>query len=254
MQKRGQVTVFVVVGIIILLSLVAILAVKSFFMEEQGKTAEEQVKQASLTGSSVHNYIRFCLSEVAEDAILYVARHGGYYQLPPSSNEVMGLPFLYVDGESRLMTKEELQEQISSYVNNELSFCLRNFAPFKSKGYQINRGKVETSTTILPEKVHFDVKIPVEVTRGDSTQEMIDFSVSVPSKIGTIHSAILRFFERQMELPWSLCVSCLVGMMAENDLKVEINPSEEDIFIFTIADETLEYVFLAKYDFEDETI
>jgi len=257
MRKRGQVTIFIILGILILIIVGSFFLIRSYSEEKRAETEAEKVQQAIQMSASIKHYIESCLDSTGKKALLFVGKHGGYYELPPQSDTFFLMPYYFYDDKSHLISKEELEKQISNYINNELFFCVKNFVVFEEQGYVIKQEEVNTSTIIAKNKVILNVNFPVTLAKGESVQNIVEFTTSINSRLGTIYDVIKELLEEQENDPTSICVSCGVVLGIEHDLRVEMSFIEEGEIMFTIIDEKVpinhepfEYNFINKYEFE----
>ena len=92
MQKRGQVTVFLIVGLIILfVSGIIIFLVKGANLSVQNSIETESV----FLGDQVQNYVDRCLYLTTKEGLFFIGEHGGYYNLPPVYNPDFYLPYYF---------------------------------------------------------------------------------------------------------------------------------------------------------------
>ena len=257
MLKRGQVTVFIIIGILVFLIVSGILIARSFLVTEELKGEGEQ---AQLLGATVQSYIQSCLKETAEDALIFVGQQGGYYQLPSLHESDLLQPFYWYENQSYLPKKEEIEQQLSLYVDNELFFCLRNFVVFENQGYEIQEKEVQTTTKLGKEETVFTMSFPVEITQGKASRTIATFSVEIPSRLETIYNAIEKLIEEGQQNPTAVCISCIARMISENELKVETIPFDDKV-AFTVIDEKIlidsqpyEFRFVHKYQFEEAVL
>ncbi len=251
MLKRGQVTIFIVVGLLIILLVAAIFLVKAFFISSELK----EIDPAPILSDSVKSYIESCIEKTGKSALAFVAQQGGYYELPALAE--LGLPYYLYGNKSRLLSKKELEQQISSYMNNELFFCIQNFIPFKKAGLDIEQKEIATVTKVFDEKVIFDVTLPVTIKQDALSKSIAYFSETAPSRLGVIHNATAEFMRIQVKDPGRICVSCLAALGIEKDLRTRMDLINDSVIRFTIIDETIpeepfEYLFLNKYEFTKE--
>ena len=254
--KRGQVTVFIIVGILILLVVGAVFILKPLLITGEIKAAKAQ--QENLLGATVQNYIQSCLEKTGKEALIFIGQQGGYYKLPSLHNTVLLQPYYFYEDESHLLSKEELENQLSLYIDNELSFCIRNFVVFEEQGYDIQQEEVGTTTELGKEKVIFNVKFPVVVQKGEISKTIATFTTEVSSRLGTIYGLTEKFISKQAEDPNSICLSCITELSIENDVRIEMVPID-DLMAFRIVDEKnlingqpYEFKFLNKYIFEEK--
>ncbi|MEK6809913.1 MAG: hypothetical protein AABY40_04515 [Nanoarchaeota archaeon] len=245
MKRQGQVTIFVIAGIIILTLIGAILAFRTTIIKEEIK--QEEV--APLLSTSIQEYVESCIQKSGEEALLFVAQHGGYYQLPELAEQELLLPYYFYGNKSHVVSREELEKQISRYMDDNLFFCIRNFAPFRKAGYEIKQEEVSTSITVLPERVVFDVTFPITVTQDALSKQLLFFSRNVQSRIGTMREVVTDFMAEQEKDATALCVSCLVNPAIEADMRTEITPVRNDTIKIILIDEKIpyEFIFLNQY-------
>ena len=256
-SKRGQITIFIIVGILLLAGALTFLALKSDIITGGAKERAEQAQEASQLSASVQNYIQSCLENTGKDALIFIGEQGGYYDLPRLSDKSFLLPYYFYNNETSLISKEELEKQLSLYVENELFFCIRNFVVFEDQGFEIGQKEVKATTKVAKNKVFFNVNFPVEIKKGETAKSVEKFSVEVPSRLGIIYDVVGELLEEQREDPGSICVSCITRLAIENDLRIEIVPID-NLMMFIITDEEVpinnqpyEYQFLNKYLFEE---
>lgn len=258
MQKRGQVTIFVITGIVILAAAIILLLVRSTLVKEE---LETQTTEGVLLSAPVKSYVESCLEKTAEDALVFVGRHGGYYELPEVYDPRFSLPYYFYEDASTYPSQQEVEDHISEYVDRMLFFCTRNFVPFREQGVDVAQGEVRAKTALFDEKARVELAYPLTITRGDASTALSRFSVEIPVRAKIAHKVAGEFMVFQEENPDMICISCLVGLALDNDLRVEMYFVREREIMFTIVDEKIPvkdepytYSFLNRYIFaEPET-
>jgi len=247
MENKGQVTIFIIIGILALAAIAIFFGFRSELITEE----IEKTEVAPLLSGSLQSYVESCIQEKGKEAIQFVSAHGGYYLLPEISHH-LALPYYLYQNQSYVISQRELERQLSLYLDNELFFCIRNFAPFQKTGLKIEQGEIVTTATLNSNRVFFDVTFPITVEQDALAKTLMHFSGSIDSRIGTIHDVVTEFMQLQEKNSGSYCVSCLVNLLIEQELRVETTFVEDGIMLFTIIDddEILEYSFLNQYLFE----
>ncbi len=250
-ERRGQVTIFIIVGIIILALTGAVLLFRGYIATSTGQTEVESAQGALSFAIPVQDYIQTCLKSVGTDALLFIGQHGGYYELPVVADKALGLPYYFLQNVTYLPSLNDVSEQLSLYVNDELSFCLRNFDSFKNKGLIIPAGEIKASSQISNESVQFVLDFPVSVQKGLSETSLKDISAQIPSRLGVIYEVINQFVVEEQNHSTDICVSCLTDLVDENSLRAEMTLVENNTLIFSVSDRKsgYEYRYLAEYDF-----
>ena len=132
MQKRGQVTVFIIVGIVVLATVLGILILNSSISKKTAGNQLEQIRDPLTT--PVYTYIQFCIYQTGKDAAIYVGEHGGYYELPVIADLKFYLPYYFYEEQNKMPSKVIVEQELSKYIVHELPFCLKNFELFQELG------------------------------------------------------------------------------------------------------------------------
>ena len=118
-QKRGQLTIFIIIAIIIVSSVIIFYSLRSgiiteIFSPEVGR---------------VNSFVQDCIEEEAIETIYQIGEKGGYFFSPNLSTD-SGVAIYYSNGNNHIPTKEEIEEEISFFLYEKLFFCKRNFVDF----------------------------------------------------------------------------------------------------------------------------
>lgn len=228
--KKGQITVFIVIGLVIILGTVLFLFYKAYIVRDRIAFIPDSV-------TPTQQYVQSCLDEVGKEAILFVAAHGGYYDLPDLADIELALPYYFYEEQNSMPSKQEIEEQLALYMDNELFFCLKNFVPLK--GVSIEQGEIQTTATIKEDKVLFDVLFPLIIIQEDATTTLSYFSTTVSTKLNAIYDLISAFMTIQEQDTSSICISCLVKLETENNIRTEMYSIKEGVVQFSIIDEEI---------------
>ena len=77
MKKRGQVSVFIIIGLIVLLSTL-------FYIYHKITLDRLYTDVDPKSAHPVQKYIEECVSKAAKDAVVIAGRQGGFIYLPPN--------------------------------------------------------------------------------------------------------------------------------------------------------------------------
>ncbi len=192
MKKRGQITVFVIAGIIILLVFLLffyIIKINTVF------TPEVVVPQEI---APLKSYVEGCINNIGEDAVVRLGMQSGYVEVPediamnPRAYINVGgpikLPYWYLNGVDTSPTLVNMQSQISDYVSKNLKSCLRNFTDFDEFIIE-EKGKISTKTVIAEEDVIITTDYPLIIRnrKGDKITEWSLYTTSVPVRLKRIY-------------------------------------------------------------------
>src|SRR3989344_3287952 len=142
MFNRGQVTVFIIVGILILFITAGIFFVVRSTTTEQLTAVQGETPLASDFGS-LQSFVNRCLQQTATDGVRYIGFRGGYYTVHPPFNDLLffQLPYYFDLGQQQFPSKTVIAQQMESYVEENLDTCLRNFTLFTKEGFSFNQGE-----------------------------------------------------------------------------------------------------------------
>lgn len=102
MHKKGQLTYFILLSVIIFIA-----AGFVFYVNGRNKTKELEM---SFDVSPITNFIESCVRDEGENAVIFISEHGGYYNLPSNHYEKFGLsiPYYFYGNIPFNPTKEEI--------------------------------------------------------------------------------------------------------------------------------------------------
>ncbi|MAG73049.1 hypothetical protein CL620_01930, partial [archaeon] len=133
MQKRGQLTVFIVVGLILLLLLVGFFALQSSITT---KGLEPEMPQDV---SAIKLFVDGCLMQATGQAVRDVALRGGYVTPPElalTQNQDI-VPYYFKDETRHDTSLEFIANQVSLETQTKLGNCIADFTTFEDQGYDI---------------------------------------------------------------------------------------------------------------------
>ena len=118
-KKKGQLTIFIILAIFIVGSAILFYSFRSgiltnIFSPDVGR---------------VNSFVQDCIEEEASEILPRIGTGGGYF-LPPNLSLDSGVPIYYFDEENHMPTKNEVEEEISFFMNDKLFLCRKNFRNF----------------------------------------------------------------------------------------------------------------------------
>ena len=252
--KKAQVTMFVVLGMVLL-----VLAAVLFYINYGGGQLSQQLVPASRIpelAAPIKASIDSCLEQTAINAIIYTSSQGGYFELPKYSvkSGFSGAPYYLYENKQIMPSISKIENEISSYINEELPFCMENFIAFRKNGFEIEAGKAATRTEISLEGISFGLKFPVKIKKGDFAFSLDSFGHAIKgTRLNEIYEVSKTLSSGMIKNSEDICFSCILAVVSEHDFRIEINRLDQNIFLYTIIDnfstagETLKFSFAHKY-------
>ncbi|MEM4268362.1 MAG: hypothetical protein QXK37_06055 [Candidatus Woesearchaeota archaeon] len=198
MRRRGQVTLFIIFGVLLLFSALIIIYINSKVKPIQ--TSEKKQDE-------VQNYVEGCLKQVAEEGIIKAGLQGGYIDAALAREISSGfthnslfIPYWFYQRPMGIDSSEmptlfkksdrdnSIQDQLERYTTEKLNECLREFAAIKERGIEVNeKGMPKTKVSFTDSKVIVKLDYPIEIVKEDSVESRMEFSAEVPVRLKKIY-------------------------------------------------------------------
>ncbi|MFW6013719.1 MAG: hypothetical protein ACOCZ6_01520 [Nanoarchaeota archaeon] len=222
-MRKAQVTLYIIIGIVLLIGII-------LFVTLERETAETEGLQPNIDSvppehKKVQEYVLNCLEKVSTDAVKKVGEHGGYldpknYTYSPNDLDIGSIPTesdaVYLSGSSQpvpywwhlassndcmdcdmstenIPTMDEILEQISLYVDNNLYQCINEFEPIEEQGYEVKEEMHETSSYVTEDSVIVQTTYPIQFEKDDLTISLENFGVE-------LDAPLLKFFSQAFYL------------------------------------------------------
>jgi len=227
-MKKSQVTLFIIIGLILLISFALILYIKSKVVQ---KDLVPRLDVVSEDYYDVQNFIRGCVEEVSKEALIKVGAHGGY--IDPFDTEMTRKSFdispistqsdiLYINDDYAVpywwylktnfncvrceVSLEQIpgilyiQDQVNRYIEKHMADCLADLEDFTESGYEIEILDSLTARTIFQnEDVLVYVHYPMTISKGSSSTTMENFPVTVDLAFLDIYALALSITQAEQD-------------------------------------------------------
>ena len=170
MQKKSQITLFIVLGIIIALSAGSYIYFRATMEEVRIEPELIAAKETPIAFNPVEVFVQDCIEDVSEDGIRLLGSQGGYASLERAGMDIgisptqgsavalvkgseLKIPYwFYLESDNKCTGKcdfatklpelykgvpSSIEAQLEAYIEDNLKVCLNSFSALKSKGYQI---------------------------------------------------------------------------------------------------------------------
>jgi len=248
MKKRAQVTIFIIIAILIVASIVMF-----FLFREKIGFWENKINPEVLP---VYSYVEDCVEETEENALARIGEQGGYFFISQDVKSIgSNIPYYLYNQEELVPTKADIELELSGFVHEELSFCILNFKDFRDE-FEISHELKEVKTKINDNSVDFNLQYLISVSKKESeaTSQFEEFNIRIPIRLGTIYNVAQAVVQEQQKHLDSICLSCLYTLGKENNVHIDMLDYGNDTTIFTIIDnnstlndENYEFSFAVKH-------
>ena len=194
MDRKGQVTLFIIIGVVLLM-LIALI----FFIVR----SQEAIKAEQKELPTIRHYIENCIEEVSYDAAYLLGQQGGYIYFggqPVYTDEIVAA-YHYYEGEDVTPTRQDMQNHISAYVVVNMNRCLDDFRAYRRMNMNIRTGDMEAETLIGINEFVVKLNYPVTYTSEGQRMTIEEFNVIIPVRLGYIRSVVKEMAEKRIDLP-----------------------------------------------------
>jgi len=243
-SKRGQVTIFIIIGILIVVGVV-------LFFILSGDSTEEQ-PQVDVDIQPIYNYVQGCLDESVDEGIFYIAERGGYYNLSEvQKTDILGIPYYIQNTSITMISKQEMENQLSKSIEDDVSSCV-DFKQFED--YEIKSETLTVDSSIEKEKVDVDMEFPLNIRKGENTYQIENFKNTKQIRLGGIYDAISEYINQQSGISEGFCINCFLEISENYDFTVDSFDTSGGSKIFIVSDynsklngEELIYSFAGRF-------
>ncbi len=245
---KAQATIFIIIAIV-LLGVVAI----SLFMVKKPVSSGNLLSDENLQVqfNVIKNSVQDCMEITSEDALRVIGIQGGYYKEPKQAYSFgwMFIPYYYNENMFFMPTKEKVESELSSYIDDRLDFCLRNL---DIRDFKLAYGKSKTKTVLSPGKVVFNIDMPVSISKSEKVVkfELKDMPVLFDSKLFEILEVAKYINDANKNAPRVLCISCLSRMVEEKNLLFDSIELDNNVRLYVLTenkDLPYSFEFAEKY-------
>ncbi len=179
-NKRGQITIFVVIGILIVIGIIL------FFILRGGKITDI----VSPSMPSPREEIGECVENSIEEATSIMLSQGGYISpdnyILYKNNKIEYL--CYTDKYYYSCTNQEplyiksLEEEIHRYITPKIKDCFYSLTKeYKDKGYDVVEGELGLDVELRPKQIVIDMDKKLTISRGEAeSYDKFKFKINSP--------------------------------------------------------------------------
>jgi hypothetical protein len=256
--KKGQITIFVIIGVVILTLLLIILYFSGIISTE--KIQEEIAENIEIIPKFefVEEYIDNCLEETVKDGLLMLGNQGGYYNLPDKSSFAFSYesnyydeqnpylaffidlsPFYFYEGKDLVPSISLIENELSDHIIDNLELCINDFEEFSSFA-NFTHSKPKVTSSIFKERISVSMDYNVLVERDSYKFNFNSFSKSINFDFYSKYNLVKSIIEEQKKDPDYLPLGYITNLAYENDFTFKVhNKDESEDFFILIFNETL---------------
>lgn len=228
MKKRGQVSVFIIIGILIIGLIAGFFAFKN------------KIDISNLTGtkkispelSQIDKTIEDCAKQRTIDAIRIIGLQGGYINLPEKYliTNLTNIAYGYYEGKKTLASKSIIENEISYYIETAIPYCINknNYPEFN-----LTIGTPKSKTSIDKNSVIISSELPISAKKSGSAFTINrKYKSEILIKLNDILYTANEIINKEIEDPKNIQLSYLSSL----DYYVMVLPENENEIVYVITD------------------
>ncbi|MEK6860138.1 MAG: hypothetical protein AABX54_04975 [Nanoarchaeota archaeon] len=249
---KGQVSAFVIIGILIVIILIG---VYTFKIKNDAEISNEFFSQQEIKPQleNIQSNILWCLDENSRKGLETIGIQGGYYHKPDKSFDLENefVPYYYYQGNYLMPSHEKITSELKDFVEDKVNVCLNELI---FDDFQLKHTKPEANVVINEDEVVFEFDSSVTIKRGGKRAifETKDYPVKQVSALNDILS-VAEYITNSHKIDSKMhCASCIVKIAEEKDVYVRNIPFSNDSVLIIIgenrtSDKPYLFNFLNKY-------
>jgi hypothetical protein len=249
MKKRGQITIFIVLGIIVIISTILLLIFSS-------NKSVPGVETSPLKTESVKLFVDSCLKKTVQAGVIKIGENGGYYHFNENISNFHLKPYYFYENQTIVPPLELIENELESYVKNRLPYCTNWFKSFPQFDVKIN--PINVKAEILPTQIIVNLNYPLEISQNDKISMISEFEYKLDCRLGTTHQFLIDYFnEWQIKSPEGIVLSPFDKFSEDGFYYYFVDTYAPD-FTFILVDNEVEvnnlpfyYEFALRYQLEE---
>ncbi len=217
MKKRGQITLFIIIAIVLLFASALFFYFRNNQTEQKMNTEVSQVIVVPDEIKPIKTFIDNCVETTLEDGLTKIGMQAGWvdidsrfekpiqgfrsgdllevvpnFYIPYWYNQKNGIN--YIDNAPSLLIQNyipddySMQRQLADYIATNISDCFNDFQNFVGMGYSFEeQGDLGVYLSFNDEDITAEIEYPLKISKSGKDLEISSFSASSPIRLAKIY-------------------------------------------------------------------
>jgi len=177
MNKKGQITLFIILGLFILLMAISLLFLSITTTEDELTAEKEKIYEQIPEAGQVKELIDSCLEKSTMRGLLEISSKGGYSNIPPTIN-YRNRSVWFIDQINVQPTLEEIKIRLEQFIEQDIDHCL-NYSTFEEQGFKVVTGEHKSKILFGGSKVVSRLNYTLEFSKGEKIKAFDTFSIDL---------------------------------------------------------------------------
>ena len=240
MKKRAQVSVFILLGIIV----IAVIGAVAYFYGDQ---IQNFTRPGTLDASRLEplkSFVTLCMEESVNEDLINLKKNSGYFNKISSTVIYSGYEInAIVDKSSDVPNKMNSKTGIENEISANVKDVVMNDCDLSD--FEIVKGEIKVETDIKDSSVVVKMDYPLVVSKGETSLTVNDFNVIIEDDFGKIYDAVNDIVNAEVQGEFDMNDYFLENKDvtvtrtdADNGIIYRIvTDNEEDGFVFGVKNE-----------------
>ena len=236
-MKKGQITVFIILGLIIMIFFVMFLSLDDDLKMKNMELDSNNNNNNNFASEPINLFLDFCMRESVVEAMDEVFKKGGYYNLPEKNlnlnyltdNEFFDVPYYFSQNQKLMPTVEFIEEQVSLASVQYFNICLDDFSNFEKLGHSVNvLSDPDFEINFFQGKTRINLNYLIEINIEGNKFEKSNFLVNLPFDFILKYDLIHDYIYDQVENPDFFMVGQLSTLSYFNNFDYDVEQFGDD--------------------------
>jgi len=214
-NKKSQITVFIIIGIIILAVFGIVYFINQLAVKQEAPVEISKIETSTQLEKAVKNYVDNCIKIQTLQGLEIIRLQGGYIDIPSNvetrilkdpngeyvsdegeikrvvidlSKEGNKVPYWVTKTGYVIPSQPYIRSHLEDYIEKGMRLCIDDFKSFKDQSYTVNYGTIKADVT-FNDSVQVNINFPAEFIKKDINTFIEDYLFTIPINIPEIFDA-----------------------------------------------------------------
>jgi hypothetical protein len=246
-MRKAQVTAFIIIGIAALL-VISVIIWKVYSDRITLLIASQDADYSKKVGPVVI-YADACISKVGLSAMSKLGEQGTIYPNIYIATKDRKISYFYFRGNGYFPSRQNLEDQISDYVRDNIKGCLRDFSETGFVVEDVGKG-IQVKSSIADDRLQIEMSYPLNVYYESKIVHLEKFNTEIKTEFSGIYDLSEKIYSETKKNPDWINLESL----QDSKYKVRLIKVDENTLVYEISDEKglvskpFRYTFAIKYD------
>ena len=246
-MRRSQISLFVIIGLVIILITGFILVKISSVKKEELSSSQEPLISNKIFRERVDSYVSDCLDAVSEELITKIALKGGYLKDAPLYFESKDGDFSYLMflDHDFIPKNEDVEKQLEREIHKQLLYCVQSYEDLEKSGFDIEHGGINIEVQLNDETVVIILTYNILIEgQAENIIEFNEFTTTISKRLGKLLILAKEIVDLQLNDISQINPSYFESKEQEYDLQIYVYPTDNDrTYVYSIIDQLTDINF-----------